>query len=169
MPDRELEAMQSLSAALSELDPDARRRVLSWASDRFDVALRASSVRRAAPDDEMEEGRENFKDVGDLVHAAQPTTGPEHALVVAYWFQEIEGRDGWGGGDLNDALRNMGAGLANVTKTLDLLKARKPALVMQIGKSGRSRQARKTYKLTTAGVREVRAMLARGSDQESVA
>ena len=38
-------------------------------------------------------------------------------------------------------------------------------VVMQVGKSGRSAQARKTYKLTAAGVREVRQMLARGAPE----
>jgi hypothetical protein len=61
----------------------------------------------------------------------------------------------------------MGSGLANVTSTLESLKAKKPALVMQVGKTGRSRQARKTYKLTSAGIREVSEMLA-GTRQREV-
>ena len=107
---------------------------------------------------------EEFGGVGDLVHATQAGAGPEHALVVGYWFQVIQGRDSWTGADINSTLKNLRVGLANVTKTLDRLKAKKPALVMQVGKSGRSRQARKSYKLTTAGIQEVRQMLASGSE-----
>lgn len=100
------------------------------------------------------------------MHAAQPATGPQRALVVAYWFQELQGREGWAGADINSALKNMGSGLANVTNTLDSLKARKPALVMQVGKSGRTQQARKTYKLTSAGIRAVSEMLAHADHGE---
>jgi hypothetical protein len=35
----------------------------------------------------------------------------------------------------------------------------KPALVLQLKKAGKSRQARKTYKVTVAGVKAVEAML----------
>jgi hypothetical protein len=49
---------------------------------------------------------------------------------------------------------------------LGALQGRKPALVRQVAKSGRTRQARKKYKLTTAGISAVRAMIARGEDAE---
>jgi DNA-binding PadR family transcriptional regulator len=45
------------------------------------------------------------------------------------------------------------------------LMKRKPSLVMQTAKAGRSAQARKTYKLTAAGVREVKAMIAGASEE----
>jgi hypothetical protein len=163
MADPELDAMAALSEALGPLEGTARERVLRWAADKFEVPS-ALPRQRAAEIDEGSDGELEFKDVGDLVHAAQPVGGPQHALVVAYWFQEVQGQDGWSGADINTTLRNMGQGLANVTTTLDSLKAKKPQLVMQVGKAGRSRQARKTYKLTTAGVREVRQMLAKGAD-----
>ena len=168
MPDTELEAMSAVHDALSPLDEDARGRVLRWAADKYAIAnLGSSSTGDDVHDESGDEDQSTFRDVGDLMHAAQAANGPERALAVAYWFQEVEGRDGWGGGELNDALKNLGHGLANVTKTLDSLKARKPALVMQVGKSGRSRQARKTYKLTVAGIREVRTMLARSASEEA--
>jgi len=163
MTDPELTAMEQVHTALADLDDGSRLRVLRWAAEKFEVDTgppsRASAVEGSAG--VSESGQPRFNDLADLVHAAEPSSGPERALVVAYWFQEIEGRDGWGGGDLNTALKNLGTGLANVTNTLDSLQARKPALVMQVAKSGRSRQARKTYKLTAAGIREVSQMIAR--------
>lgn len=162
MTDPELAAMEQVHTALLALDEGSRLRVLRWAAEKYDVAA-APAARSGVIDNAGESAAESpaFNDLADLVHAAGPSSGPQRALVVAYWFQEIEGRDGWGGGDLNSALKNLGTGLANVTNTLDSLQARKPALVMQIAKSGRSRQARKTYKLTAAGVREVRDMITR--------
>ena len=87
-------------------------------------------------------------------------------MVVAYWLQNHEGRDGWSGAEVNEALKNLGHGQANITATLTRLIKRKPALVMQIGKAGRSQQARKTYKLTAAGIRTVEAMLQAASGAE---
>lgn len=169
MADVELDAMATVHGALEPLESPARERVLRWAAGKFEVDLFASGTAAGgSPLGSRDDGGvEAFQDVGDLMHAAQPSNGPERALVVAYWFQEVQGQDGWAGADINSSLKNMGSGLANVTNTLDSLKARKPALVMQVGKSGRSRQARKTYKLTVAGVRAVRAMIANADHGEA--
>jgi hypothetical protein len=166
--DNELEAMQAVYAALNDLDDAARGRVLAWAASKFEIDPPvANDTNRStgidAPDGDGPSAGQQYGDVGDLVDAAQPSDGPERALVVSYWFQEIEGREGFGGADVNNALKNLGHPLANVTKTLTSLRGRKPSLVMQVGKSGRSAQARKTYKLTAAGVREVRQMLGRAT------
>jgi hypothetical protein len=168
MDDPELDAMSSVHGALEVLEPAARERVLNWAAAKWDVPLaRPKGPARSAVAVEPGSGEDHaFTDIADLVHAAQPSSGPQRALVVAYWFQELQGREGWSGGDINSALKNMGSGLANVTNTLDSLKAKKPALVMQVGKSGRSRQARKTYKLTSAGIREVSGMLGTAHERE---
>jgi hypothetical protein len=53
----------------------------------------------------------------------------------------------------------LGHGLINITAALDDLREAKPALVLQVGKSGKSRQARKTYKLTIAGIKSVEEMI----------
>lgn len=77
--------------------------MLSWAASKFEVET-AVDNRTSAPGgtgEEVEDGdvvAEQFASIGDLMDAAQPTDGPERALVVAFWFQEIEGRDGWGAG-----------------------------------------------------------------------
>jgi len=163
MTDPELAAMDTVVGALEGLDEDGRSRVLRYASDRFGVEAwrgSASTPKAEGP------AASSFSEVGELMHAARPNAGPERALVAGYWLQELGGRtSGWGGAEVNDLLKNMGHPLANVTKTLDSLRQRNPQLVMQIGKSGRSRQARKTYKLTSAGVGAVREML--GARQEA--
>jgi hypothetical protein len=157
--DLELDAMGAVNGALSALEPPAQQRVLQWAAAKFEVALTPERARTAgAP--ALEEGEHaEFAEVGDLMHAAQPAAGPENALVVGYWLQQIQDHETWTGGDINSTLKNLGLPLANVTKTLDSLRKRKPALVMQVGKAGRSRQARKDYKLTTAGVAAVKQMI----------
>lgn len=170
--DSELEAMQAVYSALSDLDDAARGRVLAWTASKFEIEAPIAKAKAAGGGTdgaaEADDVPRQYATVSDLFDAAQPSDGPERALVVAYWYQEMEGREGWGGGDVNTTLKNLGHPLANVTKTLTSLRGRKPSLVMQVGKSGRSAQARKTYKLTAAGLREVRQMLGRGSGTDGV-
>src|SRR4051812_37667072 len=117
MADTELDAMAAVLGALDPLDPAARERVLRWAGDKFEMALGAPSApsgRTSSGGEVVNAANNDFREVGDLVHAAQPSNGPENALVVAYWFQEVQGRDGWTGADINSTLTNMGSRLANV-------------------------------------------------------
>jgi hypothetical protein len=159
MPDPELEAMAQVQVAFEPLDAEARGRVLAWIASRFD--LDHSGVAPPSGRDEDAEVGEApaFSEIGDLMHASGASTGPQRALVAGYWFQVVHKQPGFGGGEINGALKDLGHGLANVTKTLESLKAKKPALVLQIQKTGRSRQARKTYKLTVEGVRVVDRLL----------
>lgn len=161
MPEPELEAMGAILSALEPLDEPSRARVLRWAADKLEIGDRLAHA-GSPPHPEGQPTTETaFSDVGDVIEAASPTTGPERAMAVGYWLQEVDGRvAGWGGRELNDTLKNLGHPLANVTKTLESLRDRKPQLVMQVARSGRGRQGRKTYKLTTAGVAAVQRMIA---------
>ena len=60
---------------------------------------------------------------------------------------------------VNNLLKDMGHGVANVTSALRTAQERKPALVRQVHKSGRAQQSWKTYKLTTSGVSYIRRKL----------
>ncbi len=167
MPDAELAAMEGVNNAIKDLDTEAQVRVLRWAASRYGISAPPPDSVQASAGYAAEAAQPtSAASVGDLVHAAGASAGPDQAMVVAYWLQSHEGRDGWSGAEVNDALKNLGHGQANITATLSRLMKRKPALVMQIGKAGRSQQARKTYKLTAAGIRTVEAMLQAGSGVE---
>ena len=60
---------------------------------------------------------------------------------------------------LNKELQHLGHQLPNVTYALTELGKRKPALAMQVRKSGKSAQARKRYRLTDAGIKSVEEMM----------
>ena len=158
--------MQKVYDALEGLDEAGRRRTLAWAADRLDLGAGGPS-QPLLNGKKVEAESTGFDDVAELTHAAQPPNGTAYALVAAYWLQVIEEKDGWGGGELNSLLKNLGHGLSNVTTTMNSLIKRKPALVMQTGKSGRSAQAKKTYKLTTSGISEVKQMIVASSSGSS--
>jgi hypothetical protein len=166
--DLEITAMTTLSEVLSKLDESSRERVLAWAASRYNVSLgdpghRAGSA-TGRGSDEGSGASSEFTEFVDLFDAANPRTDPERAEVAGYWYQVIQNNSSWQSQTLNNALKDLGHGLSNVTDALNSLQERRPAHVRQVSKSGSSRQARKTYKLTTVGVNAVRAMLGRPAE-----
>jgi len=83
-------------------------------------------------------------------------------LTVAFWLQECLHHDEWEGFAINSELKHLGHGLKNVTDALKALIDQRPQLVVQLRKSGKTKQARKRYKLTAEGVRKVRHMVSSG-------
>jgi|ERR1051326_5704247 hypothetical protein len=98
--------------------------------------------------------------------AASSKSDADKALVAAYWHQVVQGKSDFGAQEVNTSLKHLGHGLGNVTNAFTQLMQRKPRLVMQTHKSGKTRQARKTYKLTREGVLAVERMTAdRGGEE----
>jgi hypothetical protein len=175
MPDPEIEAMSQVVAALDSdsLDDDARMRVLRWAGERYGLSMsQSSAVRTSAPvSDAVADERPArvpdvrsvsepvFEEFVDFFDAVDPKSDVDKALTAAYWLQVISKQPSWQSLRVNNLLKEMGHGVANVTSALRSAQQRKPALVRQVGKSGRAAQAWKTYKLTTSGVSHVRRML----------
>lgn len=179
MPDLELEAMAAVASALGELDEGQQTRVLRWAADRYDVQLgtngrgpRGQAATSGADfgDDEAEEEAErpsqaggdpdSFEHFAELYDACNPSNPAERALVAAYWVQVIEGKTSWGSFAPNKLLKDLGHGNPAINKAFTSSMQKKPALVLQLKKTGKSQQGRKTYKLTGEGIKAVKAMMA---------
>jgi hypothetical protein len=168
----EIEAMKGVAAAVRGLDKDAVNRVLSWAISYFDVAaLGASSATPSSGDGRgaqplgpgVPTREDQFlagADVGDLFAVANPTTESARALLMAYWMQEVRGEGDLDAQRLNTQLKHLGHGVTNITRALEDLIGRTPKLVIQVRKSGSTKQARKRYKVTHEGIKVARAMLA---------
>jgi hypothetical protein len=164
--DAEIRAMSAVAGSLDSLDEEARGRVLRWAADRYKVA---AITRSGSQPGGLSNGEgatsTGFQDLATLFSEASPRTEAEKALVAGYWLQIGEGAKDWESQPLNTALKNLGHRLSNVTDCLSALIDRRPSLVIQVAKSGTTRQARKRYKLTTSGISEVGAMLRRGAER----
>lgn len=164
--DTEINAMQTISTALQSLEPDAIRRVLRWANERFQVKTLAPTI-----PDHILQGPESppqaFSEFSDLFDAANPTMDVDKALVAAYWFQVVQKHDDLDSQQLNNELKHLGHPSGNITRALDNLINRSPRLVMQTRKGGTTKQARKRYKLTREGIRAVENMMANPSGQTS--
>ena len=164
-PMKEIKAMQGVAGALDELDDQARRRVISWAADRYTGGVVKTGVARAGveSENEVDSGDEDsaleYESVAELYSAAAPQSDPDRALVAGYWLQICSGKDEFDAQSANKELKHLGHGVGNITQAFNSLKGRNPQLVMQTRKSGTSQQARKRYTLTLAGRSAVEAML----------
>jgi len=155
----EIKAMEDIATALKSLEPDAIRRVLSWANQRFQVkpTTRSAASDPATPG-ATEDPLPNYDEFHDLFDAANPDTSVEKVLVAAYWFQIAQKNEDLDSTELNHALKNLGHSSSNITRDLDALINRTPRLVMQVSK-GATKSSRKRYKLTREGVRAVERMV----------
>lgn len=159
--DPEIQAMVSLSAVLDGLDLDAQARVLRWAAEKYNVApgrtSRTSDASVDEGDDNGDRSSTQFDTFVDLYDAASPDASVDKLLVGAYWLQVVQGASSWSALQVNNLLKDTGNGVESVSHRLESAQSQKPALVRQISKTGKSRQGRKAYKLTTAGINSVEA------------
>jgi hypothetical protein len=162
--DPEIDAMARLKEVLTPLDEETRAHVIFWAAERFGVTLsRRRSVARAG----REAPEADYEDAGSLFADADPSTEAEKALTVGYWFQVVKGQENFDGASVNAQLKNLGHGATNITRAFNDLKARRPALALQVQKSGKAKQARKKYKLTEAGLAHVERRLTSGEPEKT--
>lgn len=173
-PLAELEVMKAVHGALMPLSEQARGRVLRWAIGALSVevsvepqtTVRKPNSKTDGDADNGSGGGDNasggvsYTAFADLFGDAHPQTDADKALIGGYWLQVINGAEDFTSQSVNDHLKNTGEAVGNVTRAFDTLKAKKPQLVRQLLKSGKTQQARKKFKLTTAGIEAVKRMLA---------
>ena len=164
--DQEFAAIQTVHGALTPLDPDARNRVIKYIVSLLGIDARVGSRSEPEVDEEEDVEADNghsndlsYGSLADLHNAADPKTHADKALVAGVWLQECQGNDDFTAQAANKELSHLGEGLPNITGALESLKKRKPARVLQLRKSGKSKQARKTYKITVAGVNAMKEMI----------
>jgi hypothetical protein len=165
----ELDATRRVYEMLKILSCEAQVRVLTHVSGLLNIngivhPSRQQARSNGAQEEEAELQREQeaapkYPTFADLYGAAGPRSGAQKALLAGYWLQVCQGTASFDGFSANKALKHLNEGVGNITVALDRLKNQSPPLALQVSKSGRTRQARKTYKLTSAGIRSVEDMI----------
>ncbi len=161
--DVELETMTEISRLLGEVDDATAGRVVRWLADRHGVMTRSQ---RTTPNGAGPDGDAVGADLAGVYEAANPSTTSERVMVVAYWFQVVQGETDVDSQKINSELKQLGHGVKNITRAFSELIGVRPQLVIQVRKAGSTRQARKRYRLTTEGVKRVKTLLAGGSTDE---
>lgn len=167
----EFEAIKAVHGALAPLDAEARTRVLTYIASLLEIDARVAKGPAAPSEEEFDErteGEDDDEDVGgastfsefaDLYAATDPKANGEKALVAAYWLQVCQGAENFTGFLANKELTDLGYRVGNITDAINNMRNRSPSLIVQIKKSGTSRQARKLYKITREGMKRVEEMV----------
>jgi hypothetical protein len=152
----ETEAMRTISKALSELDDVTILRVLRWACERYGSENVTGNMVEHVQDQSADQ--EADLTIGELFARIGPVTESDKVLAMAYVLKTLHGQDEVTAQAINRELAHLGHRIANITRAFDKLKATKPQLMIQTRKSGSSQQARKTFRLTEAGIHAARSM-----------
>lgn len=167
----EFKAIQVVHGALEPLDTEAKTRVLTYIANLLGIDVRAiasgpvlTTSEAGDADPNRNAGQSNdqastFSSFAELYAAAEPKSNGEKALVAGYWLQVFKGEESFTGASVNKELNNLGHKLANVTDSIDSTKNRKPMLMLQTRKSGSSKQARKLYQVSQAGIKRIEEMI----------
>jgi hypothetical protein len=86
-------------------------------------------------------------------------------LAVAVYLQNKDPENELTGFSINKELKHIGHGVKNITRPVESLVKSTPQLMIQLRKSGKTRQAKKTYRVTEEGVKAVKLRLANPAAQ----
>ncbi|WP_153134699.1 hypothetical protein [Paraburkholderia agricolaris] len=170
---KEFSAIRTVHDALEPLDEEARTRVLTYITSLLGIDAKVTNRSSAAlvdaepadeaaaekAADEAAKDAPTFSTFAELYAAAGPKNNGERALVVGYWLQVCQGAENFTAASANKELTHLGHKVANITDAIDSMKNQKPMLILQLKKSGNSRQARKLYKVSHEGVKRVEGMI----------
>jgi hypothetical protein len=167
--DNETKAIGAIAGIIEGLQEDQRGRVIRYIVERFNIAGASRGAKMPAggsqTDSQIDTPAE-FVDFASLVDAAHPGTDPMRALIAGYWLQVCKGGPSFDAQSANTELKHLGHPSSNITTALGALINQKPALVLQLRKSGNTKQARKSYKVTESGIRKVREMMVGAGDAQ---
>lgn len=167
----ELKAMNDVYNALKDLEDEAKQRVIQWVTSKF--ALTTAIQEFSESEQELGEGRgltekdlSSFKSVADVFGNAKVKSEPDKVLIVGAYLQQKKGDGELTGREINKELHHLGHGVSNITAAISSLIKRKPQLMIQTRKEGKTKQAQKKYKVTGEGFTAANKMINSG-DQAS--
>ena len=169
----DLKAVESIVNIVKAFETDDRVRILRWVVEKLGISLAAKVTRPShfggtgSPTERSpaETGAPlaRFASAAELLGFTTAHTDAERALVVASYMQTIGGKQELAGQEINSELKHLGYGCKNITDALTTLQNLRPAFVIQLRKSGSSKQARKQYRVTAAGLQRVTEMVSEAS------
>ena len=163
----EVEIIQTVHGALEPLDDEARSRILTYITSLLDISARVVGGQTASAEKDIDEEdaddipkqASTFSTFAELYAAADPKSNGEKALVAGYWLQVCQDAEKFTGAAANKELTHLGYKLANITEAIGSMQSKKPSLMLQLKKSGNSKQGRKLYKVSHAGVKHIEEMV----------
>jgi hypothetical protein len=97
-------------------------------------------------------GLKRYKHIENLFLAAEIKSVGSRILLAASYLQEKNGFEEMSSYDINSRLKKLGYGVSNITTAINTLLNKKIPLMMQTKKEGTSKQAKRKFKVTEAGL-----------------
>jgi len=163
--DTEYEVMGVLLQEFKKLDDkDARQRVLDWLARKFSL----STPKPTGSEEQPSAGRDtevklvtltSFNSLADVFAQVSLEMDKDKALVAAAFFQNKWQKTEITGWEINKELKQLGHGVSNITSAISQLIDVSPSLMIQTRKEGKTRQAKKKYKVTAEGLKAIQQIL----------
>lgn len=170
----EIKAMNDIYQILNDLgEQDARQRVMDWIIKRFSLSNNVNQSKKSDPNDESPDSPKDknfssFESVADVFANANLKTSFDRVLVAAAFLQDKNGGRELTGREINQVLTHLGHGVKNITDAIGYWIGKKPQLMIQTRKEGKTRQAQKKYKVTSEGVVAALKMIRFFNQEESL-
>lgn len=160
----ELTAIKNAYDALKNLDDAGKQRAFSWLQNKLNISKQSQGniplSDNSEHKSEINNGTiESFASVPDIFAAANAKKEVDKVLLVASYLQLKNNMPDLTGRDVNKELQHLGHAVKNITTTIQGLIDKKPQLMIQTWKSGKSKQAQKKYKVTSAGIDAAKKLL----------
>lgn len=177
----ELRAIENTYKELKTLDNDAQARILNWLIHKFQLQGQTPSyVETSSPKnipEALQHGVANapsssgltttvnhtslkeFATLKELFKSANPTSGPEKALLAAAFIQIKNNTEELSAQIINRELKAIKHPSGNITSDMASLTKRSPALMELATGESDEKRSRKRYRVTDAGILRVRSLL----------
>jgi hypothetical protein len=159
------ELLDEINTAISSYDPVLKEKARDILLERAFGSAQAAppSTASAAPrgrgrprsDAASGGGGEEAGDLGSLLTRWSPTTMSDKALLGAYYLTRARGEDTVTSQAINSELKRNGLAISNITRAIEANMRPDRPLMVQEKKMGSTKQARKQYRITPAGVETV--------------
>lgn len=171
--DPELEALSKINDTINDLPEDAKIRVVAWLINKYSIYSNQPVNASVSPkkllsengveEKEIVDGNDQliatFSNPADLFAKCSPSKSGEKILVVAAYLQTKNSGKDLSGYEINQVLKNMGHKVESFSHRMDTLMGQKPQLMIQTKKCGNSKQGKKSYRVTDAGMKEVEKLI----------
>jgi len=146
------ELLDQISRAISDYDPILKEKARDILLERaFRPSAPSPTARSRAESGATGQG----DDLASLLDRWMPTTMSDKALLGAYYLTRSRGVETVTGQAINTELKRAGAAISNITRAIESnMRADRP-LMVQEKKMGSTKQARKQYRITAAGIAAV--------------
>jgi hypothetical protein len=175
--DPELLALNQANNAIKDLPEEARGRIVAWLINKYSIQSPYSQKQSSSDTSQKvlsepsssEEAEApilnsyDYDTAAEFLSKCKTATDSQRALAISAYLQEKQGKRDLTGYEINHELQQIGYKASNITKAIKSLSGKKPQLMIQTKKAGTSRQAKKNYKVTEEGLKEVQRMITENS------